>query len=103
MHAGIHPPGLGLDTPGCGPGQHTPPPYPPTSPLGVGLETPPQPDPSTSPLGMGLDTPHVVLFRGGVRGFIQGGRRMVFSVFLRYNEIRVNERAVRILLGMHSC
>ena len=41
VHAGIHPPGVGLETPpGCGHGD------------------PPWPDPSTSPLGVGLETPH---------------------------------------------
>ena len=73
VHAGIHipsppppgpghslPPGVGLETPQCGPrdpsvGLETPP--------GVGLETPqvwawrpPQPDPSTSPLGLETST-----------------------------------------------
>ena len=49
VHAGIHPPGLGLDTP-PGVGLDSPP--------GVGLDTP-WPDPPTSPLGLGLglDTP----------------------------------------------
>ena len=65
VHAGIHPHGCGPGDPpprvglgtlhGCGPGE-PPWPDPPTSPLGVGLETP-QPDPSTSPLGVGLETP----------------------------------------------
>ena len=41
VHAGIHPPGVGLETP----------------PLGVGLETPhPPPNPSSSSLGVGLET-----------------------------------------------
>ena len=47
VHAGIHPPGMGLDTPAawaCLPGH----PYP----LGLGLDTP-----WADPLGLGLDTP----------------------------------------------
>ena len=57
VHAGIRPhgcgpgdppPRVGLGTPhGCGPGE-PPWPDPPTSPLGVGLETP-QPDPQHPP------------------------------------------------------
>ena len=58
------PPGCGPgDHPGCGPGDpqvwawRPPWPDPSTSPLGVGLETPPlQPDPSSSTLGFGLET-----------------------------------------------
>ena len=66
VHAGIyHPwlwawrpcPAVGLETP-LGVGLETPTPRPDTStsPLGVGLETPPQPDPSSSPIGVGLET-----------------------------------------------
>ena len=74
VHAGIHPlwawawtpPGVGLDThpntpPGCGPGHPlvsvwTPQPDPPTSPLGLGLDTP-LARPPNLPLGLGQDTP----------------------------------------------
>ena len=64
VHAGIHQPAVGLETP-PGEGLETAPgvgletplkPDPSTSPLGVGLETP-QPDPSTSPLGVSLVSP----------------------------------------------
>ena len=46
----------------------------------------------------------VVLFGGGVLGIIRGGGACrVFSVCSGYDEIRVNERAVRFLLECSSC
>ena len=81
VHAGILPPGVGLDilqarpppnlSPGCGsrpPGQtpqlppgcgprHSPRQTPQLPPLGVGLETPPPARPLNFPLCAGLDTP----------------------------------------------
>ena len=55
VHAGIHPPGLGLDTPRPGPGPG-PTSQIPNLPLGLGLDTP-WPDPPTPPLGLDLDIP----------------------------------------------
>ena len=55
VHAGIHPPRCGPgDPPRCGPGD-PPRPVNSTSPLGVGLETPPA-RPLNFPLGVGLET-----------------------------------------------
>ena len=51
VYAGIHPPGVGLETP-LGVGMETPR-CGPGDPLGVGLKTPTRPDSSTSPHGCG--------------------------------------------------
>ena len=52
-----HPPCVGLETSPLGMGLETPPARPVNLPLGVGLEIPPGQNPQPTPLGVGLETP----------------------------------------------